>query len=446
MSKPELIVVKLSDSFSDVWTELASDLGAELTVRETASLGPTSANTAAIVIGAGGTERGALEWIESHDWPAGTPLFVVGADGGRRIATQIAARGAADYFAWPEDLELASNALGAVLKSQAESMRRAAALGEEAKSAAFAEIIGDSAPLKEVLSRASRVLSHPDATVLIVGETGTGKELLARALHDGGPRRGSPFVAVNCSALPDNLIESELFGHERGAFTDAHAAKPGLFELAEGGTLFFDEIGTLPVQLQAKLLRALQDKQVRRVGGTRSRTVDVRIIAATNEDLRLALKSGGFRQDLYFRIGVITLALPPLRERGNDLILVAETLLGRLAEQHGLPTPSITQEVRRSLLGYHWPGNVRELKNAVERALLLSKPGELDPRELLPQTDVESNGNGPIPFPAKLEEINTAAAHATLELCSDNRSEAARRLGISRRRLRRLLEGEEIPA
>ncbi len=290
------------------------------------------------------------------------------------------------------------------------------------------------------------MLSHQDATVLIVGETGTGKELLARAIHDGGPRRGSPFVAVNCSALPDHLIESELFGHERGAFTDAHAAKPGLFEIAEGGTLFLDEIGTLPVQLQAKLLRALQDKQVRRVGGTRSRVVDVRIIAATNEDLRLALKSGEFRQDLYFRVGVITLALPPLRERGNDIILVAETLLERLAAQHGLPAPPMTPEVRRTLLGYHWPGNVRELKNAVERALLLSNPGEFDPRELLPQADVDSQGSGPIPFPARLEEINAAAAQATLELCSDNRSEAARRLGISRRRLRRLLEGEEIPA
>jgi len=446
VSKPELVVVKLSDSFSEVWSELADDLGATLSLREGAELGPTSLNTAAVVLGAGGAEREALEWIERHDWPVGTPLFVVGADGGRRIATQIAARGAADYFAWPEDLELAANALDAVLKSRAEAIRQAESLGDEAKSEAFANIIGESAPLKEVLSRAFRVLSHQDATVLIAGETGTGKELLARAIHDGGPRRGSPFVAVNCSALPDNLIESELFGHERGAFTDAHAAKPGLFEIAERGTLFLDEIGTLPVQLQAKLLRALQDKQVRRVGGTRSRTIDVRIIAATNEDLRLALKSGEFRKDLYFRIGVITLALPPLRERGNDILLVAETLLEHLAEQHRLPTPSLTHDARRTLMSYHWPGNVRELKNAVERALLLSKPGELDYKELLHQADSDSHGTGPIPFPARLEEITTAAAQATLELCSDNRSEAARRLGISRRRLRRLLQEEEIPA
>lgn len=446
MSKPELVVVQLSESFSDVWTDLANDLGADLSLREGTELGPTSFNTAAVVLAAGGSEREALEWIERHGWPVGTPLFVVGADGGRRIATQIAARGAADYFAWPEDVELTANTLGSVLRSRAEAIRQTEALGDEAKSEAFADIIGESPALKEVLSRASRVLSHHEATLLIVGETGTGKELLARAIHDGGPRRGAPFVPVNCSALPDNLIESELFGHERGAFTDAHAAKPGLFEIAERGTLFLDEIGTLPAQLQAKLLRALQDKQVRRVGGTRSRTMDVRIVAATNEDLRLALKSGEFRQDLYFRIGVITLALPPLRERGNDIILVAETLLERLAEQHRLPRPALTHEARRTLMGYHWPGNVRELKNAVERALLLSKPGELDPRELLPQADADSQGNGPIPFPARLEEITTAAAIATLDLCRDNRSEAARRLGISRRRLRRLLEGEEIPA
>ncbi len=448
MDRPEIVVMRLSDSFSDVWGDLADELGASLALRDSTEIGTASPGTAALVLTAGGAEREALEWLEGHDWPVSVPLFVVGADTGRRIAIQIVARGASDYFAWPEDLELSSNALAAAVERQSEALRRAAAATDQAKASVFSEIIGESPELKEVLSRAARVLAHPETTILITGETGTGKELLAAAIHTGSDRRGSPFVAVNCSALPDNLIESELFGHERGAFTDAHTSKPGLFEVAEGGTLFLDEIGTLPAPLQAKLLRVLQDKQVRRVGGTKARVVDVRIIAATNEDLRQGLKDGSFRQDLYFRLGVITLSLPPLRERGSDVVLIAESILQRLAAQHGLPAPPVRPEVRRTLLGYHWPGNVRELKNAVERALLLSRPGELDVNELLPQTDVESFGSGPIPFPAQLDEITTAAARATLGLCNENRSEAARRLGISRRRLRRLLELEDegVPA
>src|SRR5207245_8180284 len=195
----------------------------------------------------------------------------------------------------------------------------------------FAAIVGESPAIKQHLARAARLLPHRNAHALIVGETGTGKELLARAIHAGGPRRGTPFVAVNCSALPEHLIESELFGHERGSFTDAHAAKPGLFEVADTGTLFLDEIGDLPLSLQAKLLRVLEDKEIRRVGGTKSRTVDVRILAATNEHLQERVGDGTFREDLFFRLSTIVLRLPPLRERGADLFLVAQALLERLA-------------------------------------------------------------------------------------------------------------------
>ncbi|KPK62900.1 MAG: hypothetical protein AMS21_07020, partial [Gemmatimonas sp. SG8_38_2] len=293
--------------------------------------------------------------------------------------------------------------------------------------------------LKEALVPATRVLPHSDATVLIIGETGTGKELLARAIHEGGPRRGAPFVAVNCTALPAQLLESELFGHEKGAFTDARAAKPGLFEIAAGGTLMLDEIGDLAPELQAKLLRILEDKQVRRVGGTTWRKADVRIIAATNEDLERAVRIGKFRQDLYFRLSVITLSLPPLRERDSDSVLIAEVLLERLANQYGLPVPQLSDDVRRALLAYHWPGNVRELKNSVERSLLLSQPGELSVKELANRTSGVPAGNGPIPFPASLQDITAAAARATLDLCQGNRSEASRRLEISRARLVRLL-------
>jgi DNA-binding NtrC family response regulator len=330
------------------------------------------------------------------------------------------------------------NALAAAVARFKEAQVRKAA-EPEGELEAFAPIVGNSPALKAVLERAARILPHPNATALIVGETGTGKELLARAIHDGGPRRGAPFVPVNCSALPRHLIESELFGHERGAFTDAHAAKPGLFEVAHGGTLFLDEVGTLPVDLQAKLLRVLEDREVRRIGATKSRKVDVRILAATNENLPELVKAGAFRQDLYFRLGVITLHLPPLRERGDDVVIIAQELLSRLAPQYGLPVPPLSAEARRLLLSYSWPGKVRELRNAVERALLLSRPGELNLEELVPASDPKPAGESLIPFPAPLDTITQAAARAMLELVHGNVSEAARRLKVSRRRLRRLV-------
>ena len=316
----------------------------------------------------------------------------------------------------------------------------AAANGREA---AFAAIVGESDTIKTVLARAARLLPHRNATVLIVGETGTGKELLARALHAGGPRRAAPFVAINCSALPEHLIESELFGHERGSFTDAHAAKPGLFEVANTGTLFLDEIGDLPLGVQAKLLRALEDKEIRRVGGTKSRTVDIRIVAATNASLPARVREGTFREDLFFRLSTVMLTLPPVRERGDDVRLIAQALLTRLAREHDLAAPALTAELHARLRAHPWPGNVRELKNALERALLLSPAGELSADELLPPEETHAQHDGPIPFPARLQAITTAAVQATVQLCGGNRSESARRLGISPRRLRRLLHGGE---
>ncbi|MCH8145400.1 MAG: sigma-54-dependent Fis family transcriptional regulator [Gemmatimonadetes bacterium] len=441
MEKIRIILVNFSESFAQVWDGLARDLGVEweqLEGRDPDAAGP---DVAAFLLAAGGAEGDVVDWLDNHQPPAGVPTFAIGSDTGRRMATHIVSAGASDYFALPEDLEILRNSVAAAVERRRVAMRRMVQQRGEAKNDAFASIIGESPAIKKVLARAARILQRADATILIDGETGTGKELVARGIHDGGPRRGAPFVAVNCSALPDRLIESELFGHERGAFTDATSTKPGLFEVADGGTIFLDEIGDLPLEVQAKFLRVLQDKQVRRVGGTKSRKVDLRIIAATNEDLPRHIQDGKFREDLYFRLSVITLTLPPLRERGDDLMLIVDALLKELAEHHDLPVPDITPQARRSLLDYHWPGNVRELRNAVERALLLSAPGELDPRELRPQSETIARQGGPIPFPARLDDITVAAANAMLGLANGNRSEAARRLGISRRRLRRLLEG-----
>ena len=446
MSDIRLIMIKISDSFSHVWDDLAEGLGVSLVVSDIDTPSVAAADVAAFVIAAGGTEREALDWLDRHEPPADVPRFVVGADTGRRCATQIVGRGATDYFALPDDIEILRNSLAAAVDRRRAHNRRASERRDHDKDGAFSGIVGESASLKEVLARAARVLPHADATILIVGETGTGKELLARAIHEGGPRKGSPFVAVNCSALPDHLIESELFGHERGAFTDARASKPGLFEVAEGGTLFLDEVGDLPVELQAKFLRVLQDKEVRRVGGTKSRKVDIRIIAATNSDLSRAMAQNTFRADMYFRLSVITLALPPLRERGDDVLRIAAALLEQLARHHRLEVPELTSDTRRALRKYHWPGNVRELRNSVERSLLLSTPGTLNSDELMPATESTQPAGSPIPFPAELADIATAAARATLRVTDGNRSEAARRLRISRGRLRRLLKGETMEA
>jgi DNA-binding NtrC family response regulator len=441
---PRLVVVRLSESFAELWRELAGGLGAELHLVLPGDIQRAPPAAAAVLLAAGGAEQEAVDWLDRHGTSPSVPVFVAGADPGRRTTAQVVSHGASDYFALPEDVEVLRNAVGAAVARRAEV---AASPTEESEAGlrAFAAIVGESPVLKAVLLRASRLLRYADGTALIVGETGTGKELLARAIHEGGPRRAAPFVPVNCSALPRTLIESELFGHEKGAFTDAHAAKPGLFEVADGGTLLLDEIGTLPVDLQAKLLRVLEDHEFRRVGGTKSHRVNVRVIAATNEDLEGALQRGTFRQDLYFRLSVVTLLLPPLRERGNDVGLIADRLLASLAAQHDIPAPPLKGPLRRALTEYPWPGNIRELKNALERALLLSPTGELSLAELLPADQPRAGATGPIPFPAHLDAITSAAGRAMLESCAGNVSEAARRLRVSRRRLRRLVEGSGTP-
>jgi two-component system, NtrC family, nitrogen regulation response regulator NtrX len=277
--------------------------------------------------------------------------------------------------------------------------------------------------------------------VLVLGESGTGKELIAAEIHRLSKRASGPFVKVNCAAIPAELIESELFGHEKGSFSGAAARRRGQFEVAHGGSLFLDEIGDMSLSAQAKVLRALQTGEITRVGSERTLNVDVRVIAATNKDLEAEVKEGTFREDLFFRLSAVVLRLPPLRERGDDLMIVARALLARLAHEHGLSVPALTPDVIRQLRSHPWPGNIRELKNALERALLLSPRGELSADEFLPAGDAGSTQDGPIPFPAPLHQITAAAVRATVRMSGGNRSEAARRLSISPRRLRRLLSG-----
>jgi two-component system response regulator HydG len=437
-----LLIVRLTDSFSDFWPLLATELDVPLSEWRPAEGEPPPPGAALILIAAGGSEPDLPSFLTQLTVPSDIPIGAVGAAASHRVAAQAVAAGAADYFALPEDREALRDFAAAALTRRRAALARASRARFEAQAHAFREIVGASPALRGTLERAARVLPHADATVLITGETGTGKELLARALHYGGPRAAAPFVELNCAAIPAQLLESELFGHERGAFTDAKTAKPGLFEAADGGTLLLDEINRLAPELQSKLLRALEEKTTRRLGSTSSRKVDVRIIAATNADLAAEVRAGAFREDLFYRLNVISLHLPALRERDDDVLLLAEAFLKKFSAQYGLPEPALNPEVRRVLLAHTWPGNVRELRNAIERALLLSTPGDLDLGELAPARSTVASTSG-LPFPAPLADIIQAAARAMLEATGGNRSEAARRLGISRSRLQRLLEGSE---
>ena len=301
-------------------------------------------------------------------------------------------------------------------------------------------IVAGSAPMQRVLELVARV-APSDATVLIEGESGTGKELIAKAIHHASPRAARPFVAVNGGALPEPLLESEMFGHVKGAFTGAVATKRGLLEEAQDGTFFLDEIGEMPGSLQVKLLRALQEREIRRVGGNQPITLNVRIIAATNRDLAQLMREGRFREDLYYRLNVFPVKLPPLRERREDIPLLAEHFLARAAERHGRAM-RLTPAASACLLSYAWPGNVRELENAIERAAILASGEAITPDDLPPHI-ASGAGLGPTPgLPAQqnLAEIEKAHIVQTLERCGWNHSRAAEALGIGRTTLWRKLK------
>ncbi len=296
-------------------------------------------------------------------------------------------------------------------------------------------IIGNSAALREVLQLCDRVAGTA-ATVLLLGETGTGKELSARRIHAQSPRRDKPFVAINCAALPETLLESELFGHEAGAFTGANATKLGRFEIANHGTLFLDEIGDISASTQIKLLRVLQEREFVRVGGQKTIACDVRIIAATNRDLQQAMERGEFREDLYYRLNVFPIHLPPLRERREDIPLLVNHFVERTVRELGWPCPKVTDEAMELMCAYRWPGNIREMRNVIERAVLLCDTGNITPenlpREIIgkaPRPRDESGGSA-------LEGYEKAMIVRALEENDWNQTRAARALGISRDNLR----------
>ena len=427
---------------SELWPQLARDCGLELVTIATLAAADDRAFAATIVACAGHDDQ-----VEEHlnALSSKRDIAVVSASTDHRVALEMLRAGASEYFALPDDLEL----LRAWTSDRAirftERASRDGFVAAQHAKYDFREILGRSGALQAALARAARIIPHTDVTVLLTGETGTGKELVARAIHYNGPRRDAPFVDINCAAIPEQLLESELFGHEKGSFTGATATKPGLFEVAHRGTLFLDEIAHLALPLQGKLLRALEERQIRRVGGTRMLDVNVRVIAATHVNLQDAVREGHFREDLFYRVNVVPIELPPLRVRQGDIALLAAHFLAAFARQYGVPAKSLTRAAMEVLLEHSWPGNVRELRNAMERALLLAPGDAIDAPDLqLHGTQRNTaHGGGTLAFPDTADALLRSAARAMLELSGGNKSRAARRLDISRTRLLRLLDSAQ---
>ncbi|MFV3305976.1 sigma-54-dependent transcriptional regulator [Pseudomonas sp. NY15181] len=388
----------------------------------------------------------------------GTPVLIMTSYASLRSAVDSMKMGAVDYIAKPFDHDEMLQAVARILKDRQENRNAPAEARGNAKAAERSSgntapadgeigIIGSCPPMQELYTKIRKV-APTDSNVLIQGESGTGKELVARALHNLSKRTKAPLISVNCAAIPETLIESELFGHEKGAFTGASAGRAGLVEAADGGTLFLDEIGELPLEAQARLLRVLQEGEIRRVGSVQSQKVDVRLIAATHRDLKMLAKTGQFREDLYYRLHVISLKLPPLRERGADVMEIARSFLARQCSQMGRPALSFSHEAEQAIRHYPWPGNVRELENAIERAVILSEGLEI-PADLL-GIDIElddleddfaeeldarpTNGNASNHEPTEDLSLEDYFQHFVLEHQDHmTETELARKLGISRK-------------
>jgi two-component system, NtrC family, response regulator AtoC len=372
--------------------------------------------------------------------------------------------GAYDFVGKPLDFDelgvTIQNALEATrLRTEVESLR-----GEVRRRTGYRDVVGVSQKMVDLMNFVRKVAASEATTILIQGESGTGKDLIAKAIHYQSTRQDKPFVPINCSAIPETLMEAELFGHEKGAFTDAKALKKGLFEVAHDGTLFLDEIGELSLLLQAKLLRVLEDQVIRRVGGVRDMQVDVRVTAASNRDLERAVRDGKFRQDLYYRLAIISIFIPPLRERKEDVLPLADFFIEHYNRKFRKSIRGLSEDTRRLMLNYDWPGNVRELKNAIERAMILEEEAVLRPMYLpfaishshdgsaltaFEQSAAPSAGGGrplangrwlpPLSVPeggTSLEEVERALLELALHKAGENQTHAARLLDISRDTLR----------
>jgi len=450
MDKPKLLVV---DDDEAIRTQLKYALRDDFTLffaeDRRAALAAVDEHRPELVsldLGLPPAEDGAQEGLKALDdivkrAPA-TKVVVVTGNGDRVNAIRAIQLGAFDYHSKPIDIGglkvvLQRAAYLQTLEADAEKHLKA-----QETNVRFEDILGATPSMRQIFAAVTRV-SKTDATVLIQGESGTGKELLAKAIHSNSPRKSRPFVAINCGAIPETLLESELFGHEKGAYTGAHIQRKGRFELADGGTLFLDEIAEMSVPLQVKLLRFLQERQIERVGGREMIRVDVRVIAATNKDLRSELQAGRFREDLYYRLSVVNLNVPPLRDRAEDLILIANASLRRCAQEQRRKL-RFSSGALEAMTRYRWPGNIRELENAVQRAVIMSHGQLIEAADLGIAVESASEDR-----PSLREARGRAERQALVDALiktSGNISQAAKHLGVSRPTFHGLLTKFQVDA
>jgi two-component system, NtrC family, response regulator AtoC len=445
----ELLVVDDEPEEGQLLADMLKRKGVEATVVESAEAAlevlATRAFSAVIAdVNLGGGMSG-LELCEKmRETMPETPVIVITGVRAIEIAVGAIRAGAYDFVTKPIAPDVLVIAVERAaehgrLRTEVRRLRVEAAAGKPIHG-----ILGGSPALRDVVELIRRV-ADSDATVLVTGESGTGKELISRAVHDLGPRKDKPFVAINCAAVPAGLIESELFGHLKGAFTDAKRSRPGLFAQAAGGTVFLDEIGELPMEMQPKLLRVLQERKVRPVGGEEETPIDCRVVCATNRDLEGEVEAGRFREDLFYRVNVVGIRVPPLRERGSDVLVLANHFATQIAERTGRPVLGISPEAGRRMLDYDWPGNVRELENCIERAVALCRGVEIAVDDLPEKVRAHQPtrmivGGDDASDLVTLAEMEQRYVRKVLAAVNGNKSQAARVLGIDRRSLYRRLE------
>ena len=453
MKKPKLLIV---DDDEDLRTQMKWALTGEYDIvlaedRISAMGAMRKAQPAVITLDLGlppepaGVEEGFATLDEIIAENSQTKVIIITGRGEKENALRAIDKGAYDFFYKPIQLDELKIVLGrAFYVSQLEQEQRA--LRKRLSGDTFEGMLGTCQKMQDTYA-VIRKVSTTDAPVLVMGESGTGKELVARAMHRLSVRQAKPFIVINCGAIPENLLESELFGHEKGAFTGAHIQRKGRFEMVEGGTLFLDEIGELPLSLQVKLLRFLQERTIERVGGREQIDVDARVVAATNRDLKEAMKEGKFREDLYFRLGVILMSLPPLREREGDIVLLAKAFLERYADENRKKIKGFTDQALDSIVSYDWPGNVRELENRVKRAVIMAEglkiiPADLDMEEVapIPRQKYESMG-----LKEAREALEKEMLFKAFARNKENLTKVASELGVSRPTLYDMMEKYGIP-
>ncbi len=374
-----------------------------------------------------------------HSFSPTTSFIVMTAYGTVDTAVEAMKEGASDYLTKPINLEQLELLIARVLKERDLRRENVYLKQQLDKKYGLDQMVGRSRAMEKVFELI-RQISNTNSTVLITGESGTGKEVVARAIHQQSFRKNQPFIPIHCAALSPTLLESELFGHEKGAFTGAVARKKGKFEAADGGTVFLDEVNEIPLEMQVKLLRFLEMKELERVGGTESIPVDVRLLAASNADLEKLVRAGRMRQDLFFRLNVLRLDLPPLRERAEDIPILVHEFIREFSRENRKKITAITPAALRALQEYRWPGNVRELKNCLESMVVLAKNPILDLEDLPPRIEIKSAGKTPAPAELNLKKREKEAIEAALGRAAGNKCRAAGLLGISRRTLYRKLK------